>query len=384
MEREGDSVRNTYIEKLRELMRSENIDAVLVCPSDELRFLTGFSPMMCERFQGLFIEARGGMFYIANKLYADEIRDAYGAGVPVHEWTDNEGMTEVVPGQLKKLGFSDKTVGVNSSAQAFNILDLAEATGIRFVNARPLLEEMRIRKTSSELQALREAAAIVDRTFVEVLPKIRTGMTEANVRDLLFDSMTAQGGTEPWAVVASGPNSGFGHYFRYDRHLRPGDALMLDFGCTYKEMKSDITRTVFAEKADEEQRKVYDLVNRANYAAQDAVFEGAFIPDIDKAARAVLTQGGYEHTMTTRVGHGIGYMGHEGPDIKQSNPRKLERGMAFSIEPGIYLPGRFGVRIENIVVINDQGNTEVLNKAPRDLFLVGAGSPLKQESAHFT
>ena len=116
-------------------------------------------------------------------------------------------------------------------------------------------------------------------------------------------------------------------------------------------------------------KKIYDIVDRAQLAAQAAAVLGAHIPDIDQAARDVLAAEGYDHLLPNRVGHGIGYMTHEGPYIKKSNFRKLEKGMAFSIEPGIYIPGKFGMRIENILLINENGETEILNKARRDMVI---------------
>ena len=169
------------------------------------------------------------------------------------------------------------------------------------------------------------------------------------------------------AMVISGPNSGYPHYMGNSRVIEEGDCIVLDYGTTYKGMKSDMSRTVFVGSITDEQREVYELVDRAQLAAQAAAVEGAWIPDIDKAARAVLDEKGLAHTLVNRVGHGIGYSVHEGPYITQQNFRRLERGNCFSIEPGVYLPGKWGMRIENIVCINENGETEVLNNADRSL-----------------
>ena len=363
-------MRKEYIDKLVSMLPGAGLDAMLICPSEELLFFTGFTPMMCERFQGLFVKKDGGLFYVCNLIYADEIRAAYGDAMPVYGWFDGDGMTEVVSGILTNEGLKGAVVGVNSSAQAFNVLELADKYDISFRNAKPLLEEVRIHKTHEELDNLRQAAAIADAAFEPVLQFIKPGMTEADIRDFLFEQMTSRGGSAPWAIVASGPNSGFPHYNAYDRVIGEQDVIVLDYGCTYNGMCSDMSRTVFVGDATEEQRYIYDIVDRAQRAAEAAAVEGADIPAVDAAARDLLEEYGYAETLLNRVGHGIGYMIHEAPDIKQCNHRKLERGMAFSIEPGVYLANRFGMRIENIVVINEHGETEALNKSRRELIVI--------------
>lgn len=363
-------MRTEYIEKLAGMLDDYHLDAVLICPSEELLFLTGFNPMMCERFQGLFIRADGRMFYICNLLYKDQVEAGLGEDVPVYTWFDGDDMVEVVRGILEDNQLGESTIGVNSTAPAYQILDIASEMPVHFVDAKPLLEEMRIRKTAEEQENLRQAARIADEAFDAILPKVHAGMTEQDVMDLLAEEMAARGGENPEGIVASGPNSSYPHYNEYGRTIADRDLMVLDYGCTYKGLHSDMSRTIFIGEPTEEQRRVYDIVDRAQMAAQKAAVEGAYIPDVDYAARHIIDTEGYEGSLVNRVGHGIGYMIHEAPDIKKSNKRHLERGMAFSIEPGIYLAGNFGVRIENIVMINDNGETEILNKASRKLIVL--------------
>lgn len=363
-------MRLSYLESLKQLLQEHNLDAMLLCPSEELKFLTGFTPMMCERFQGLFVRQNGTPFYVCNLLYAAEMEHAFAGKVPVYAWFDNDGMWESVVPLLEREGLIGATVGVNSTAPAFNVLEIASHMNVRFVNGKPLLEEWRIHKSEEELQHLRKAASIADAAYEPLMQYIRPGITEAQVRDFLFAEMRKGGGKSPWAIVASGPNSSYPHYSGSERVLQIGDAIVLDYGCAYEEMQSDMSRTVFLGSITDEQREIYELVDRAQLASQHAAKEGAWIPDVDQAARTVLDEKGYAKTLINRVGHGIGYMMHEAPDIKKCNPRKLERGMVFSVEPGVYLPGRFGMRIENIVAINHQGTTEILNKASRELKVI--------------
>lgn len=361
-------MRDVFVKKLVSLMGSEKLDAVLVCPSEELKFLLGFSPMMCERFQGLFIKNDGSFFYLCNLIYTGEIENV-SKDLRIVSWFDGEFMADAVHKLLEAEGLLNKKIGVNSTAPAFCILEIAEKTGITFVNARPLLEEMRIIKTAEELENLRIAASIADKVFSEVIKFIKPGMLEAEIRDFITSEMAKLGGLKPWALVASGPNSSFPHYTGGERVVESPDVVLLDFGCTYNDMCSDISRMVFVGSATEEQKKVYDICRRSTEAGEAACFEGAFIPDIDKASRAVIEEAGYGKAFFTRLGHGIGFMGHEAPDIKVSNPRKLEKGMCFTVEPGINLLGKFGMRVEDVVAITENG-TEILNKATHEMIIV--------------
>jgi Xaa-Pro dipeptidase len=278
-------------------------------------------------------------------------------------------MDEALHKIMEKEGLLGKTIGVNSSAPAYWTIDIAAKTNIKFVNAKPLLEEMRIIKSEEDLDNLRKAADIADKTFDEVIKFIKPGMKEAEVKSFLFSNMAKLGGYDTWAIVARGPNSGFPHYNGSDGIIQSQDVVLLDFGCTYNSMRSDISRMVFVGGITDEQKKVYEICRKATEAAEAACFEGAFIPDIDKAAREIVDNAGYKDNFFNRLGHGIGYMGHEAPDIKTSNPRKLEKGMCFSIEPGINILGKFGMRVEDCVAITAKG-TEILNKATHDLIIV--------------
>ena len=361
-------MKKDYIEKLVSLMKAEKMDAVLVCPSEELMYLTGVSPKMCERFQGLFVKNDGSFFYVCNLIYSGELASIL-KDMKFYDWFDGEFMTEAIYKVMEKENLLGKTIGVNSSVPACWTVDIAEKTNIRFVNAKPLLEEMRIIKSAEDLDNLRKASAIADTVFEEVIKFIKPGMKEADVNNFLQSGMQKQGGYATWAIVASGPNSSYPHYSGGDRVIEKVDVVLLDFGCTFNNMRSDISRMVFVGGITDEQKKIYDICRRSTEAAEAACFEGAFIPDIDKIAREIVDNAGYKENFFTRLGHGIGYMGHEAPDIKTSNPRKLEKGMAFTIEPGINIAGKFGMRVEDVVAITDKG-TEILNKATHELIVI--------------
>jgi len=357
-----------HIDKLINLMKSNEMDAVLVCPSEELKFLIGFSPMMCERFQGLFIKSDGDMFYLCNSIYTGELELVL-PNTRILTWYDREFMADAVHNLLADEGLHGSKIGVNSSAPGFCLADISEKSGITFTNARPLLEEMRIIKTAEELENIRVSASIADRVFDDVVKFIKPGIKEADIKDFVISEMLKHGGTNPWALIASGVNSSFPHYMGVSRTIESQDVVLLDLGCAYNDMCSDISRMVFVGEPTDEQKKIYEICRKSTEAGEAACFEGAFIPDIEKISRAVIEDAGYGEFFTTRLGHGIGFMGHEAPDIKLSNPRKLEKGMCFTIEPGINLPGKFGMRVEDVVAITENG-TEILNKATHEMVIV--------------
>jgi len=360
----------TFLDRLVSEAKKNGMDAVLICPSEELNFLTGFSPSPCQRFQGLFVKSDGTMFYIANLIYVGEVEKAYPKDlVKVYKWFDGEVMADTVHDILTKEGLAGKSIGVNSSALTFWTLQISAKSGVKFENAKPLLEEIRIIKTAEEMDNLRKAAAITDAVFSDVVKFVKPGMTEEEISNFINSGMEKRGGTARRGIVAVGANSSYPHYRRGDGVVQSQDALLYDCGCIYNGMHSDMSRMIFIGGITDEQKKVYQIIRDANEAAEAAAVEGAFIPDVDKAARDIIEKAGYGDNFIHRLGHGIGYMIHEAPDIKQSNPRKLEKGMSFSIEPCIILTGRFGIRIEDIVAVTENG-TEILNKTTHDLIII--------------
>ena len=359
-----------YIGKLTEEMQREGFDAVLVAPGEELEFLTGFSPMLCERFQGLFVKADGSCFYICNLLYEGEFRKAFPESIPLYTWFDGDVMTEKVCAALIKEGLSGAVIGVGGTVPAFSLLEIGEKMPVTFKSGKAALERMRMIKTLEEMDALRDSAAIADRVFEEIISYVKPGMTEGDAAAFLMKRMTELGGKRPECIAAAGANASYPHYMGNSAVIGERDSLLLDFGCTYNGLYSDMTRMLYFGEPTEEERNLYNLVRRANEEAEELCISGAFVPDIDARAREVLDEQGYAPTLLNRLGHGIGYTVHEAPDIKQSNPIRLAPGMAFSIEPGIYIAGRTGIRVEDIVLINEHGEREVLNRSPKDMIVL--------------
>ena len=361
-------INQNRINKLAQQLKANNLGGMLICPSEEMLFLASYTPKMCKRFQALFVTAEGETFYICNMLYKGEIQNAL-PNIPIYTWRDGESMTNAVKQAFEKYGLRGAIMGVNSSAQAFNTIEIERDCGVKFVNGLPAIEEARIIKTEQEIADLRKAAQITDDAFSAVLKFIKPGLKEADILQFLSEHMTASGGQNTWGIIASGSNSSYPHYHGTGRVIQQQDMMILDFGCTVNGMFSDMSRTIFVGAITNEQREIYDIVRRSQEAGEQAAVTGAYIPDVDKAARDIIEAHGHGDNFFTRLGHGIGYMIHEAPDIKKNNHRKLEPGMAFSIEPGIYIAGKVGMRIENIVVATPNGN-EVLNKSSKEIIVL--------------
>lgn len=359
----------SYLERMAGEVRRQGLDAILIAPSEDMLFITGHNPIFCERFQGLFVKADGDYFYVCNLLTREEMQ-AILPNRKVYAWFDGDGFQDTVRTALLENDLVGKTIGVNATVRAFNLLEISEAVDVRWVSARYLPQEIRIYKTDREIEAMREAARIAERALEKTIAEIHPGMSEGEVKCILLAAMAQFGGKNARALVAAGPNGGYPHYNLGLRTLEKGDVIVIDFGCEYDLVRTDITRTVFLGEPTRKQREVYDLVRRANEAAEAIACAGAWIPDLDEAARRVITEGGYGPWFTTRLGHGIGYLGHEAPDIKKNNRRHLEPRMAFTIEPGIYLGGDFGVRIEDCVVILPDGTAEVLHHFTKDYLIL--------------
>jgi Xaa-Pro aminopeptidase len=236
--------------------------------------------------------------------------------------------------------------------------------GVEQALAGAVLRELRIRKTPEEVQALRDAGAAIDRVHARIGEWLRAGRTEREVGRDIGDAIVAEGHVRAdFIIVGSGPNGASPHHDVSDRVIQPGDPVVVDIGGTTEAgYCSDETRTYAVGDPDAEFQKYYEVLLAAQVAACEAV---------DAAARGVIDRGGYGEYFIHRTGHGIGMEGHEHPYIVEGNDEALEPGMAFSIEPGIYLPGRHGARIEDIVVCTEDGGERV-NLRPRELVVLPA------------
>jgi Xaa-Pro aminopeptidase len=287
-------------------------------------------------------------------------------------WADGEDPVALFEKMATEWNLQSGILAVDAILPARMLLQIQEALpAALFRNGEDLISQLMSRKEEGELALMRKAGEIADETYIEVLPRIRAGMTERQVGRMLQDGMAERGGKPTFCIVAAGANGAEPHHLTDDSFLQVGDVVILDFGCDYGGYQSDITRTVAVGGASDEAKRVYDIVLRAHQAARAAIRPGVTGEQIDAAARRVIEEAGYGPKFFHRTGHGIGMNGHEQPNIVAGNTQPLEIGNCFSIEPGIYLEGRFGVRIENIVACSADGHESMNDEPSSELVVVG-------------
>ena len=362
----------TYTERIERAqgeMAQQGIDYLFIAPSSDLVYLLGYPAHTSERLTTLVIPREGRASVVVPKLEAprlDNRRDL----VELQVWDETVDPVQLLCRSLGDL--PGKTIGVSDQLWAGFLLKMMDACrGARFVNADAVVKVLRVIKTPEEIGYMREAGRRTDDVWEEFIATVKmAGRTEVEVaRDLTAIMLRHGLGDPAFMIVASGPGSASPHYHTSERRIAEGDAVVFDFGGNIEGYKSDITRTVHVGEPSEEFRKVYAIVDEARRAAFAAVRPGATCENVDQAARDVITQAGYGEHFIHRVGHGLGLDVHEEPYLVGGNTEQLREGMCFSDEPGIYLPGKFGIRIEDAVVCTTEGG-EFLNNATHELVVM--------------
>ncbi|WP_350276013.1 Xaa-Pro peptidase family protein [Kribbella sp. HUAS MG21] len=341
---------------------------LVIAPGSDLRYLIGQPGGSFERLTALVIPADGAPALVVPKLEAPGYDGLPLAelGVEVVTWVDG-----VDPYALaaERLGGSER-IAVSDFTPALHVLGIRDALPkAEQMLAGPIVRELRMRKDAAEIEALRKAGAAIDRVHARVGEWLRPGRTEAAVGADIAAAIVEEGHTEAdFVIVASGPNGASPHHALSDRVIEAGDVVVVDIGGPVAEgYNSDSTRTYSVGiPRDADVAATYAVLQQAQQAAVDAVRPGATAESIDAAARDVITAAGFGEYFIHRTGHGIGLDVHEEPYIVAGNTLPLEPGMAFSVEPGIYQTGRWGARIEDIVVVTADG-VEPMNKRPHEL-----------------
>lgn len=359
--------------KLMKELSATGLDAIFLGPSTDTQYMAELTLFDDERVKGLMISASGECFAMTPLLYEEEMRRVLGSSVSFQIWADHEGFAPAFKAGCDLLGLEHKRIAINDGVRAVDLIDMKLAVDAEYVNGANTLAPLRRRKDEDELNRMRAASAITDTVLEELSRFIRKGMTEKDVQDKLLSLYTENGaqGLAFSPIVASGPGGSMPHYTGNDRVLRDGDFVVIDTGCRYEGYCSDSTRTFCVGEPDDEMRKIYGIVLEAQKAGEAAVVKGATGQDVDRAARKIISDAGYGSCFLNRLGHGIGLAVHESPYIIEGNDVPLEPGNVFSVEPGIYIPGKYGVRIENLVAVRPDGTGEALNKFTRDLITAG-------------
>ena len=351
------------IDATQHAMRARGIDALLVSIGSDLPYLTGYRAFPLERITALVLPADGDPALFVPELEAPRVHTS----VAVHAWAETDDPFGLMAAMLPKTG----TIAVGDQMWAsFLIAFQAHLTGASFVDAEPLMASLRVIKEADEVAALRDAAHGVDRVADELCNVRFSGRTEREISRIVTDLTLASGhDSVSFAIVASGPNGASPHHEASDRTIRPGDAIVIDFGGRVRGYGSDTTRMYCVGHTPDGFEDAYAVLVSAQKAAVGAVRPGMTAESIDAAARSIIDDAGYGRFFIHRTGHGIGLDAHEQPYLVEGNEQPIEAGMAFSIEPGIYLPKRWGMRVEDIVVAVE-GGVDRLNRSSRALRFV--------------
>ena len=356
------------IDKLRFLMKETGVDLIVLSPGANLNWLLGINPHADERPLLFFLTLSNSAFLMP-ELEAESARQH--TDINFYNWTDASGPLQAIDQLLADIkGFSSRTIVIDDTMRA----DHAAIVQDKLLNAKRLftastIGTLRMKKNEDEQHVLRINANQADIAMETAWNMIAPGITEEEVALAIQNSFSNQESSPQFSIVASGFNSAFPHHQTGSRILEEGDVIVIDLGGKFEGYASDITRMATLGSPPKDYTLVHQIVDDAVRAALAAALPGETAKNVDKAARDVIEKAGYGDFFVHRTGHGLGSEIHEPPFITSTSETILEAGMVFSIEPGIYMPGKFGVRLEEIVILKENG-PEILSKLSRKFKLI--------------
>jgi Xaa-Pro aminopeptidase len=356
---------------LRARMTATDTGLVAIAPGSHMDWVIGFHPHPDERPCLLLIGPDKECFLMP-ALNAEGTREM--TDIAFHCWADDVGPDAALKEALAAIdATAPGLVALDETMRAdFALLVLdALPADTRRTFTPETLGGLRMRKDSGEYRKLKMNAGIADRAMQAAFAALKPGMTELELADVIKGHFASEGASPQFWIVGAGGNGAFPHHATGERTIREGDAIVVDIGGRKQGFPSDITRMVVLGQPPEGYGQIHSIVEKAVQAALKAARPGALAKDVDAAARGVITDAGYGEYFVHRTGHGLGIDIHEPPYITATSDVMLEEGMVFSIEPGIYLPGRFGIRLEEIVILREDG-PEILSDLPRDARIVAA------------
>lgn len=343
---------------MKEHMKIHQINQLLITNPKSLNYFSKIQIDPQERFLGLLIDSDETHTVFSNALFLLKDTDQYQVRTHYDHQNPIESLQDFLVGPV---------VGIDRWLRAEYVLQLQELfPDIKFVDGSNIIEGLQTIKSSAEIEKMKEASRLNDLVMSQIVNELKVGVTERQIEQRLLELFREVGSDGPSfdPIVAFGENAADPHAVVSDRVLLENESIILDFGCIKEGYCSDMTRTYFLQ--NNPLKEVYDLVLKAQLAAIEAIVPQATFADVDRAARDLIEAAGYGEYFFHRLGHGIGQSVHEPFDVSSSNPRTIMPGMCFSIEPGIYLEGVGGVRIEDLVYVNHEGYAVVLNHVEKD------------------
>ena len=347
-------------------MANRHLEALYITRPVSIAYLTGFEANPHERLMALAVRADGAILIVP--ALEQEKANARATNADVVAWSDGEDAYELVThalGGLTEVGVEKDHLSLHAAEVITSRAGVSE-----LVDVGPEIRRLRLIKNDDEIAKLQRAAAITDQAYELVISRMRAGQTEVDIALLIASAIGDLGGTLSFpTLIQSGPNSSLPHLEPSSRRFSAGDFVLLDFGAAFGGYKADTTRMAVIGEPTAKHRDIHELVLAGHDAAIAAVRAGIRTGDVDAAARGVIERGGYGKEFFHRIGHGLGLESHEDPSVDPGSDTVLEDGMVFTIEPGIYIPGWGGVRIEDDVVVQG-GGCRVLTQADRTLRVI--------------
>lgn len=349
---------DVYHQRLAEFkkkLQEKHLDGALIVPGPNFRYFTSYTVESFERFMGLFIPAAGDPLLLLPQLEEERGRNQ-SIFKRITSYKDADDMREVISSTCSKVNLKTGQLGVEGQLPFATVKLLQRATtDLQLENIDPILRKLRLTKDEQEIEKLRRSSKILEKALTTVFEDIRPGMTELEIARSVTHIIEDQGADVAFRLVQSGSNSAVPHHTYGDRKVKENELVLLDIGCKYKGYVTDITRPIVVGEESERMREIYRTVLEAQKKAISSVKPRVEAREIDEKARTYIRKDGYGERFIHRTGHGLGLEVHEPPYIKEGNTQQLEPGMVFTIEPGIYLSGKFGIRIEDDIVVTQDG-----------------------------
>lgn len=363
------------ISKLFELMKQNKLETIAINPGASLFYLTGLRFHLMERPVVLFVNPSTSPLIVLPELEVLKVEQSSIALEPIPYADDPSSWQTAFNRAMKTLKLQHKIIGVEPTQIRFLEMDFIRKAvdGIEFIPANTVLTSLRVIKDSAEIERIRKAVQIAETALLATKPQIKIGKTEKEIASELTLQLLKAGSDTVFPfqpIVSSGPNSANPHAVPTDRKLNNGDMLVIDWGAAYEGYISDLTRTFAIGSLSQKFSEIAEAVLAANKAGCESVTPNIPLGTIDDAARTIISKAGFGDYFTHRTGHGIGLEGHEDPYLFGGNSTKMSVGMCFTVEPGIYIPGKGGVRIEDNVVVTVSGH-EVLSTLDRKVEILG-------------